>query len=380
MIRRAYDAALDHIGGRIEFGERWLLDARRASYGVAVVRIIFGLGAVWFLLANWSNRHYLWGDASQWMSPLERNGGFDWPFTLFAGGSAPTELTVKLLVVLALAIALTLGWRTRVVAPLLLVCWVSLIESNPLYGDQSDNIFRILLIYLCFADISGRWSLDARRRARAARGTAGRLLATLPTPPARVRRNASLLATLLHNLSVLAVAGQVCIIYVASAMYKIQGEYWQDGTAVFYPLQVSHYRPWPFLNDLLSANAFGVLAVSYFSVFIQLFFPLLLMRRTTRVFGLVGVLGMHAGIAVIMGLPFFSLFIMAGDQVFVRDSTYRAVAQQVRGAWQRRRRRRPAPDEPPDSGEPADDSLDAHPTEPAGPGPERRQPAGELIY
>ncbi len=324
MIAQAWATALRYTAGRVDSGEEWLLGARRATYGVAIVRIIFGGAAIWFLLANWSNRNYLWGDAAQWVSPLEQNGGFGWPFTLFAGGSGPTELNLKLIVVFALALAFTLGWRTRVVAPMLLICWVSLIESNPLYGDQSDNIFRILLIYLCFADLSGRWSLDARRRARGGR-------------PRRVPVQASMLATLLHNLAVVAVAAQICIIYVASALYKVQGEYWQEGTAVYYPLQVSHYQPWPFLNDLLSSNAFGVLAVSYFSVFIQLFFPLLLLRRTTRIIGLLGVFGMHAGIALVMGLPFFSLFIMAGDQVFVRDRTYAAISARARRAWRRRR-------------------------------------------
>ncbi|WP_051425878.1 HTTM domain-containing protein [Jiangella gansuensis] len=344
MIGPAVDRALDAAAGQVARGEEWLLGAKRATYGVAAVRVIFGLAAVWFLLANWSNRHYLWGDAGQWMSPLARNGGFGWPFTLFDGGGSQIEVTLKLLLVLALAVALTLGWRTRVVAPLLLVCWVSLIESNPLYGDQSDNIFRILLIYLCFADLSGRWSLDARRRARRAAGTGRRLLPSSVALPARAQRNVGLFGTLVHNFAVLAVAAQICIIYVASALYKVQGEYWQDGTAVYYPMQVGQYRPWPWLNDLLSANPFGVLVVSYFSVFIQLFFPLMLLRRSTRVVALLGVIAMHMGIAVIMGLPFFSLFIMAGDQIFIRDSTYAAVAGRFR-TWRddRRRRRRPAP-------------------------------------
>lgn len=358
MIGSAVDRALDAVAATVGKGEEWLLGAKRATYGVAVVRIIFGGAAVWFLLANFANRHYLWGDAAQWMSPLERNGGFGFPFTLFEGGSDPTTLTIKVLIVLALAILFTLGWRTRVVAPALLICWVSLIESNPLYGDQSDNIFRILLIYLCFADLSGRWSLDSRRRARQEQGLSRRLWPRRFTPEP-LRRGAGRLGIVVHNLAVVAVAAQICIIYVASALYKVQGEAWQEGTAVYYPMQVGQYRPWPWLNDLLSANPFGELVVSYFSVFIQLFFPLMLLRRGTRVVALLGVLGMHAGIAVIMGLPFFSLFIMAGDQVFIRDSTYQGIAARVRGAWEeRRRRRRPGAAEPgggvpPQGGRPA---------------------------
>lgn len=309
MIARAVMAA-----------EEWLFGRRKASYGIAVVRIVFGLTALGFLAANWSNRHYLWGNAAQWASPLDRNGGFEWPFTLFAGGSGQLELTLKLLGVAGLLVAMVLGWRTRVVAPLVLVSWVSLIESNPVYGDQSDNIFRILLIYLCFADLSGRWSLDERRRRKASASS-------------RSRPTAQLVGNLFHNLAVLAIGVQICVIYVMSGLFKASGGTWQDGTAVFYPLQVSHYRPWPPLADLLSSNAFGVAVASYFSVAIQLAFPLMLLWRPTRIVALVGVAGMHLGIAVVMGLPFFSLFIMAGDQIFIRDATYRAVAAKVRQKW-----------------------------------------------
>jgi hypothetical protein len=31
---------------------------------------------------------------------------------------------------------------------------------------------------------------------------------------------------------------------------------------------------------------------------------------------------MHAAIAVVMGLPFFSLFMIAGDCIFLRDATF----------------------------------------------------------
>lgn len=303
----------------VSAAEAWLFGRRKASYGVAVVRIVFGVTALGFLAANWTNRHYLWGDAAQWTSPLDRNGGFGFPFTAFAGGGGQVELTVKLLVLAALLVALVLGWRTRVIAPLVLVGWVSLIESNAVYGDQSDNIVRILLIYLCFADLSGRLSMDARRRAR--RRKAG---------GAAPRRELTLVGNLLHNLAVVAVGTQICMIYIASGLYKASGGPWQDGTAVYYPLQVTHYQPWPGLNELLSGNGFGVAVASYFSVVIQLAFPLMLLWRPTRIVALVGVAAMHLGIAVVMGLPFFSLFIMAGDQIFVRDSTYAAALRWVK--------------------------------------------------
>ncbi|MER6529929.1 hypothetical protein [Streptomyces sp. NPDC001508] len=39
--------------------------------------------------------------------------------------------------------------------------------------------------------------------------------------------------TPLHNLGVLAIATQICLLYVVSGLFKVMGEQWQDGTALF---------------------------------------------------------------------------------------------------------------------------------------------------
>ncbi|WP_166356040.1 HTTM domain-containing protein [Phytoactinopolyspora limicola] len=323
----------DHVAPKLRFGEDWLLGAKRATYGLAMMRILFGLTALGFLAANWLNRHYLWGDAARWLEPIDDNGGFSWPFTFFRGGSSQLELDLKLGLVAVLLVLLVLGWRTRILAPIILILWVSLIEAQPIYGDQSDNIFRILFFYMCFADTSGRWSLDARRRARRVVGQTDGPIRVQISP--QLRTNTTLAAVVFHNFAVVAIAVQVCIIYLASGLYKVQGELWQDGTAVYYPMQVGQYAPWPALNELLSSSALGVMVVTYFSVFIQIFFPLMLLRRTSRIVALVGVTAMHLGIAVVMGLPFFSLFILAGDMIFIRDVTWRKIGERVLRTWDR---------------------------------------------
>jgi hypothetical protein len=357
----------DKLKPLLKDGEDWLLGAKRATYGVALVRILFGLTALGFLAANWLNRHYLWGNAARWLEPIDDNGGFGWPFTMLSGGNSQFELNAKLGVIAALLVLLVLGWRTRLLAPIILILWVSLIESQPIYGDQSDNIFRILFFYMCFADTSGRWSLDARRRAKQAAGE-WRSPIQLQVKP-ELRENVTRIATLLHNLAIVAIGAQICIIYLASGLYKVQGDRWQDGTGVYYPLQVSQYSPWPAINELLGANALGVMVATYFSVFIQIFFPLMLLRRSTRIVALLGVAAMHLGIAFVMGLPFFSLFIMAGDMIFVRDSTYISIQGWVKQRWRDRRSPRGSA-----AGEPR--SVESADVVPASAGQEHKQVVG----
>jgi hypothetical protein len=316
----------------------WVSDARRATYGTALIRLAFGGGALVFLLVHVANREYLWGRAARWAAPVDDNGGFGLPFTVFSGGLDTVPLTVAYAVLVVLAALVTVGWRTRWVTPVFLVLWVSLLESSPLTGDQSDNIFRILMLYLCFADLGGRWSLDARRRARRlARDGEVRPFGRFGSSHANA--TGVQVGTLLHNFAVIMAGAQICLIYVASGLFKAQGQFWQDGTAIYYPLQLSHYRPWPWLADLLVINAPMVALVTWFSVAVQLLFPVLLLNRWTRVAAILGILGMHAGIAVVMGLPFFSLFIMAGDCLFVRDSTFVAILRRLAPARERIARR-----------------------------------------
>ena len=258
----------------------------RATYAVALMRIAFGVGIGGYVLVNFPARQALWGTGARWTTPL--NG--------HALTSAPL-LTAGCVALLVVAVLVVVGWRARWTVPLLLLGWTGLTAINPLIADQGDNISRILLVYLCFADTSARWSLDARRR------------------------ESGQVHNLVHNAAVLAVGAQICLAYVLSGLFKLQGVQWRDGSAVYYPLMLPQFRPWPPLADLIAGNEWLVAAITWGTLALQLTFPLLLLQRHLRVVGVAGALAMHTGIGIVMGLPFFSLFMMAGDCVFVRDAT-----------------------------------------------------------
>ena len=92
-----------------------------------------------------------------------------------------------------------------------------------------------------------------------------------------------------------------------------------EALAVHYPLLLPQFRPWPALADLVAGSEWLVPTVTWGTLALQLAFPLLLLQRHLRTAGVAGALAMHVGIAVVMGLPFFSLFMMAGDCVFLGD-------------------------------------------------------------
>jgi hypothetical protein len=60
----------------------------------------------------------------------------------------------------------------------------------------------------------------------------------------------------------------------------------------------------------------------------------MLLTRPTRLIGLIGILSFHIGIAVLMGLPWFSLTMIAIDSIFIRDRTWKRLSTGVVRRWE----------------------------------------------
>lgn len=332
----ARDGARDAVG----FVETWLVGAKRATYGLSAARILVGVALLGILVANFGTRHAVWGPGSSWIDAYRQTTGFDSLSGIFAGDS-PIVFTLKYLALALVAVAVIVGWRTRLATAVLAIGMTALVERNGLVGDQGDNIARIGLVLMLFMSTAEHWSLDARRRRRSARaartGLLGDVLVGRPVLQAW-------LTNPLHNVALVALALQLFILYTASALFKVQGELWQNGTALYYPLSLHEYGVFPWLNSLLTLNPVMVTAATYFAVFVQLFFAIGLLHPVTRRLALVGVILMHVGIAVLMGLPWFSLSMIAFDAIFVTSATWRRAEVGVAGRIAQRRARKAEPD------------------------------------
>ncbi|WP_375002466.1 HTTM domain-containing protein [Aeromicrobium sp. CTD01-1L150] len=281
----------------------WLTLSRHARRGLAVTRMVLGF-IIWTqLLINAPDRHYTWGDGTAWTEPLR--GTDSWPWFLGGFVAADGRLFDLLYVLTIVAgFLLMIGWRTRTLTVLTLLLWMSLYTTNPFVGSGGDAVLRMVLLYLCFTEAGAFWSLDARR------GRRGPLLPDW-------------FGTTLHNLAVVLIIHQVVIVYVASALWKVQSSVWLDGTAVYFPLQTEAYSPWrDLLHPLTSAEPI-VLASTWLALVVQLMFPVMLLYRPTRIVGLLLVTGMHLGIGVFMGIMYFSLVMIAVDMMLVSDVTWR---------------------------------------------------------
>jgi hypothetical protein len=304
----------------IERAMSWLTEDERSTYGVAVTRIMIGFVVSSQLLLNWPDRSYTWGEGSRWNESVADVKGYPGFFGLFrALDGWPWDVAYLLVVVSG--IALMVGVFTRITTVTTVILWTSVYVANPYVGSGGDAMLRMVLFYLCFTNAGKVWSVDAWLQER--RGVRNRL-----APP--------WLSATLHNLAVILMIHQVVMVYVGSALWKVQSPVWRDGTAVYYPLQTEAYSPW---NDVLQpifANTLFISGATWTAIVVQLFFPVLLIYRPTRMVALVIITGMHLGIGFLMGIMYFSLAMIAVDMMLVSDKTWIFASDTAQRLWRRR--------------------------------------------
>ncbi|MEU3984802.1 HTTM domain-containing protein [Streptomyces sp. NPDC026672] len=353
-------------------------DAALGPYQTAVIRIGFAGTWLLFLLREFPHRQELYGPDGPWAWGLARRLTEDnHAFTalLWSDGQSWFEFCYLLAVVSSLL--LLLGWRSRTTSVLFMAGVLSLQNRSVFMGDGGDNVLHLMAIYLVFTRCAQVWSLDARRaeRAEAARARGERatdrvgpllwvvlglalVVATLTgrfgggsvvpvlmwavwagcalwwavgrRPRAdEPRILLDVVANVLHNGALLVIMAEACLIYATAGWYKIQGSRWQDGTAVYYPLHLESFSPWPGLADLLSSNGTLVLLVTYGTVMVQVAFPFTLFNRRVKNVLLAAMIVEHVAIAIVLGLPFFSLAMIAADSVFLPTSFLRRIGERA---------------------------------------------------
>ncbi|MFD4855962.1 HTTM domain-containing protein [Streptomyces atratus] len=343
-------------------------------YQTAVIRIGFSATYLLFLLRELPHRHEMYGPDAPWSWDMAQQliSG-NQAFTTLMWSDSTVWFEIVYAVALLSAALLMVGWRTRAMSVLFMAGVLSLQNRSIFMGDGGDNVIHLMAIYLVLTRCGQVWSLDARRAARAVRvadadaedngprrsvrrDVAGPVLwvvlglvltvATvtdglggtwwLPVlfwilwvgqgawwavnryaPHNEARTLLDVVANLAHNATLVVIMAEVCLIYATAGWYKIQGSRWQDGTALYYPLKLDYFTPWPGLSDILASSGVMVMLLTYGTVIVQVAFPFTLLNRRVKNVLLVVMMCEHAGIALLLGLPFFSMAMIAADSVFL---------------------------------------------------------------
>lgn len=191
-------------------------------------------------------------------------------------------------------LALVVGWHTRASAAVvfLLLLWFQ--SRNPTYLNGGDEVLRLTAFYLFlgYLEIPREQRTLTWDRARALGGGRDAWLGgEMRAWPVRM------------------IQLQMCILYCVAGAWKLAGESWWTGDALFYSLQnpqvarfVVPVGAW--MEPLFKAGSVSV-ALWEFT------FPLLFVVRRLRPWALVFGLLMHLGILLTMNIGFFSLAMLA---------------------------------------------------------------------
>jgi hypothetical protein len=265
---------------------------------MAALRIAVGLLTIgWTLSLLPDAQTFLGGDGVQRGLPHYDSGAWAVPV-------GPPY--VVLAVLLAAAVALVLGWRTRVVAVVVWLLLLAVQRRDPWILNSGDLLLRELAFFVMLMPAGETWSLDARRR--------------------QVERLRAPWALRLVQM-------QVSAIYLFSVWAKVRGTTWNDGTAVGIALQLQDLQrfavPASVSTSLLVS---AVLTYSSLAVEASLAFGLWLPRL--RYWVMAAGIGLHLGIEASLLIGWFSLAIVSSYVAFVPPEHLRRAV-----AWIRSRRR-----------------------------------------
>jgi vitamin K-dependent gamma-carboxylase-like protein len=243
----------------------------------------------------------------------------NWRIDLYMA-NGETWFAVLLLCLEALAaLALLFGWRTRLVTLLCFVLEASLLNRNQMVLIGGDILLECLLFWSLFLPLGARWSVDAALNTRA-------------QPEGHKHLSWASAGLLLQVLSV----------YFFSAMLKTGREWWPDGTAVYYALQLDQYAT-P-LGFWLRPYQSLLQGLSYFVYFLEMLGPILVLspfyNRPLRFSVMLLLMCMHIGFLFCLKIGPFPMISLTSLTVLLGGWFWDWMDGRVQG---RERRLGPAP-------------------------------------
>lgn len=151
----------------------------------------------------------------------EWGGSLNWMATPFALDGSVAWAQFLLLFTAAAAVLLGVGWQSRFA---MFLCWALLVgihNRNAIILHGGDQMMRIFAFWMMFLPVGSRWSVDAACAKLRAYGK--------PVPESTV------------SVGTAALMVQGAIVYFTTAALKTGKEWWTEGTALWYALQIDQF-------------------------------------------------------------------------------------------------------------------------------------------
>jgi hypothetical protein len=267
-------------------GEAWQAFWFRPEpmYTLGLVRMAFGALAVLWTLWLLPILHDLFDPDGVISTPPS----IRYTWGVFAVWPTSQALLIGWAVLLVAAIALVVGWHSRLAAVLVAVLILSFQRRDPYIFNAGDIVVRLEALFLALSPCGAALSLDQRRRAGAFWSAQSR-----PLWPVRL-------------LQV-----QLSIIYLASVQTKLSGQTWLQGTAVSYALRLEDMQRLP-PPQWVNTNALIMNAATWGAVAVVLAVGILIWNRRFRPWVLAAGVALHLGIdiGIEVGIFSYAMFVL----------------------------------------------------------------------
>ncbi len=202
---------------------------------------------------------------------------------------------------MAAAACLTLGFMTRVSSCLVFICIASLHHRNAMIPNSGDYFLRLAAFFMMFSQAGAGFSVD--RLIRVARGM--ELGPPKPSAPWAMRM----------------IQLQLCFLYVAAFLWKIRGEMWLHGVAVYYPARLQEfYRfPVPYIFEHMWTIKFW----TWGTLLTEFSLGTLVWIKELKYWVLLAGVLLHGGIAYSMNIPMFAQIMISTYLLWVEPEHLR---------------------------------------------------------
>lgn len=291
--------------------------APQSTAPVEVLRIVFGVVATVWMVSLVPVLDPFFGARGAIPSRELPVGGW----TLLTLVQGTPMIWVLWLAGLLGAVALTVGFRTRVAALVVFVVMMSVTRTAPLAFNAGDALIRLVALYLVLMPAGSAVSVDRWRADRAG-------MWSFPRHAPWALRLAQI---------------QISVIYLSTVWEKAAGRLWRDGTAVSYAVRIGELSRVPVPQFVTDSPVLAELA-TYGTLAGELAVGVLVWNRAARPWVLaIGVL-LHLSIELTLAVGFFSMTIVTLYLAFLPPERAEQVLRWVRDRWPGRRREPPVPE------------------------------------
>jgi hypothetical protein len=258
--------------------------ALRIGLGLQVLFYGFSLRGDWLEVLSQDNQGLIRRDLTEAMlsadSPFIPRVGWIVDIGAYLGLNENTALWWAWAVLMLAALLVVVGLFCRAASVITWLLYVCTAKSADVLSYGLDNFTIIGLFYLAIAPLPDAWSLDARWRGVGLPGAA------------------------LLGLHRRVLQLHMCIIYFFGGIAKCAGRGWWNGTSLWRALTRAPFDVVP--PEVLIRAALFLPVIGILVCVMEATYPIFIWPEKTRLSWFVGILGMHVGIALLMGMYLFA--------------------------------------------------------------------------